>query len=98
MLRGCPCWSDTASPKKTAPGFLGMAFFKFPLCKKGVTLCQSHLPVLTVLTQIWALLGMVFAKAELLGETSPGTPRNGVHQQHTFTFLFNCFSGVEVFV
>lgn len=87
-LLGWPCLT---LKNKQLLVFLGMAFFKF-------TACLSYLLVPTVLTQIWALLGMVFAKAEILGETSPGRPGHGAQQQHTFTFLFNWFLGVEVFV
>lgn len=66
---GCARWFGPASPRLLF--FEGMAFFKFSPKNgwpwRGRTLCLSCLPVPTVLARTWALLGMVFAKAELLG-------------------------------
>lgn len=73
---GCPRCFGPASPRLLVFG--GMAFFKFSAKKgwpwRGRTLCLSCLPVPTVLTQTWGTFRDIFAKAELLGKTTPGRP------------------------
>lgn len=82
-----------------------MAFFKLALCKAGDVvrkgqqppLCPSRLPVPSVLAQTLARAGMVLVKAEPPGYILPGGDSDGVYWQHSFAFLFNRSSGVEVF-